>query len=63
MAQVKVTFEDANDPGNPGCERFYADDTTMLCTDHGKQPVSAVQVGWKIRYDWREPWMTVLTVE
>lgn len=61
MAQVTITFEDPLDPPNPGIARIYADDTHVCCTDQGKQPVSAFQVGWKV---WREKeaWLTVLTV-
>jgi alkylated DNA nucleotide flippase Atl1 len=63
MAQVKLTFEDPENPGQPGCVRLYGDISVVICTDHGDRQVTAVQPGWKIRRDEREPWMTVLTAE
>lgn len=62
MAEIKITFEDPADPPNPGAERHWNDDTSVISTDHGNIQVKDVQVGWKIRRGVSEPWLTVLTV-
>ena len=61
MPAVTLTFEDQNDPLQGNVVRTYLDDTTVVCTDNGEHPVSAVIVGWKIkRHD--EPWLIVFAV-
>jgi hypothetical protein len=61
MAQTTITFEDPNDPPNPGIIRVYSNTACICSTDNGAHPVSDVQVGWKIMRD-KEPWLTVLEV-
>lgn len=62
MAQVKITFEDPNSPGNPGIERTFAEDTTKVTTDHGCVAVGEVQAGWRMCRT-RESWCVVHAVE
>jgi len=61
MAKTTITFEDPNNPPNPGAVRTYPDGAAPVCSDHGCHDASMMQTGWKIKRP-NEPWLTILTV-
>ncbi len=58
---TQITFDDPNDPGNPGTIRIHGDDSKRVMTDHGSVAPSEVQPGWRVCRP-RESWQTVLAV-